>query len=237
MGMNVETIHRIFEPFFTTKDPGKGTGLGLSVVHGIVRQHEGTIQVTSLIGEGSTFEVFLPAAAGPSSPQEIPDLPRSISRSNLRILIIDDEEALVSATKRLLSRLGHRPTGITRPAVALQVFRQDPTAFDLVITDQNMPIQSGTDVAAELLSLRPQLPILMVSGQVTEELKQQAHHLGVREILQKPLILKDLISAIDGIHDNGAELPFQSAGATHSDSSATQATDGQDLLVTARSNS
>ena len=198
VGMDAQTQKRIFEPFYTTKDPGKGTGLGLSVVHGIVVQLKGAIRVESEVGQGSTFEVFLPlakAAGAPGlddrSPKAVGSAPRS-----LRILVLDDDEALQAVTCKVLERIGHRVTGETVVERALERFQADPGAFDLIITDQNMPGRSGVDLAAEFLGLRPDLPVLLVTGKLSHELRQRARDTGVREVLQKPLDLDELVAAI-----------------------------------------
>ena len=196
-GMAAATLKRIFDPFFTTKPPGQGTGLGLSVVHGIVQQHRGTIQVESQPGAGSTFTVYLPAAAPVAEPAPGPaNPPAGRTAPGLRVLVLDDEEALLLVTRRLLTRLGHRVEGFGQPAAALARFHEDPGAFDLVITDFNMPGQSGLAIAAEIFRLRPGLPVLLVSGKVTDDLRRRARELGIREVLTKPVAFDELTAAV-----------------------------------------
>ena len=155
-GMDAATLERIFEPFFTTKAAGEGTGLGLSVVHGIVQAHEGAIVVDSQPGKGATFTLYLPAAeaaAGAPAPEESASAaaaPRRRSDSGQHILYLDDDESLVLLVKRLLERRGYRVSGYTDQREALAALRADPAAFDLVVTDYNMPGMSGLDVAREV---------------------------------------------------------------------------------------
>lgn len=204
-GMEPATLKRIFDPFFTTKPPGQGTGLGLSVVHGIVQQHRGAIQVDSQPGVGSTFTVDLPAA----TPATVPAGPAPATATvrqpvaGLRVLALDDEGALLQVSRRLLNRLGHRVEGFGQPAAALARFREDPGAFDLVITDFNMPGQSGLAIAAEIFRLRPGLPILLTSGKVTDDLRRRARELGIREVLTKPVALDELTAAVRRVVSEG----------------------------------
>ena len=194
-GIDGATRQRLFEPFFTTKEPGKGTGLGLSVVHGIVQSHEGAITVTSEPGKGTIFEVYLPMVDIPT--EDDTSLPASptVVRSR-RILMLDDESALVQLGRRLFSRIGHEVSGFTFASEALAAFRANPSQFDLVLTDYNMPGMSGLEVAAVFLKVRPDIPILLNSGYVTDELRQRAQVVGIREVLLKPNTLQELAAAI-----------------------------------------
>lgn len=194
-GMESSVIERIFDPFFTTKEPGRGTGLGLSVVHGIVQAHDGAISVISQPGQGSTFHVFLPAAL---ANQELLEstAPQVRRGHGQRVLYIDDEKTLVDTTTRMLERLGYEVAGFTRPADAMQAFREDPARFDLVITDMNMPQASGLQVAADFLKLRPKLPILLSSGRVTEDLRDRARAAGISEVLHKPNSIEEISEAV-----------------------------------------
>jgi CheY-like chemotaxis protein len=186
-GMSEEIAARIFEPFFTTKPPGQGTGLGLSVVHGIVRNHGGAVVVESEPGQGSTFHIYLPAtdeevtavAAKPASPWEC-------RGKGEHILYLDDEEPLVELAVHFLERLGYRVSGFTLAAEALARFRAAPYAFDLVITDLNMPGSSGMAVAKQLLKIRPDVPVVLASGYVRQSEIEDARALGIREVILKP---------------------------------------------------
>ncbi|MBI5504519.1 MAG: PAS domain S-box protein [Deltaproteobacteria bacterium] len=194
-GMDPDTVERIFEPFFTTKSVGEGTGLGLSVVHGIVMAHGGAITVESQPGAGTTVSIYFPAAQTPA-PQVVSatDASQAVSAApgDKHVLYVDDEEALVFLVTRTLERMGFRVSGYTRPAEALAAVRTDPAQFDLAITDLNMPGLSGLEVAHELLRLRPDLPVVLASGYVTDELRAEALAAGVRDVIYKPNTMEEL---------------------------------------------
>ena len=186
--MDAATREHLFEPFFTTKPLGEGTGLGLSVVHGIVQTHDGAITVESTPGKGTTFTVYLPpdsnVAAALSSPvtQATPVRDEGAGR---HILYLDDEEALVFLVKRLLERRGYRVSGYSNQNEALAALSAAPDSFDMVVTDYNMPGMSGLDVAHEVRILRPELPVVIATGFVEEDLPQQAALAGVSEVVFK----------------------------------------------------
>ena len=204
MGMDSATRERIFDPFFTTKPAGEGTGLGLAVVDGIVQGHGGLIKVESQPGRGSVFHLYFPAAEGapavPSTP--LPSAPRA--SSGQRILFLDDEKALVLIAKAMLERLGYQVHGFTVAEQALAAFKADPAAFHLLVTDYNMPGASGLDVAREIRRLRPDLPIALASGFVTDELRAQALALGIRELIYKPQTIEELAAAVARALTQGA---------------------------------
>lgn len=161
-GMDAATIERIFEPFFTTKKIGMGTGLGLAVVHGIITDHGGAITVDSVPGRGTTVSVYLPEAVGPASSPEPPQ--ESVHRGAGRVLLIDDEEALVGVAGDLIERLGYQVTRFVRALDALDAVRADPGRFDVVVTDQNMPALGGLELARAISALRSDLPVVLISG-------------------------------------------------------------------------
>ncbi len=135
-GINQEDIGRIFDPYFTTKEIGKGSGMGLAVVHGIVRRLNGIITVESKSGRGSTFNVFFPETNMKKSTAKETEF---VPKGNERILLVDDEPLVVDVTKIRLKKLGYEVTALTSSIAALESFRVQPEAFDLVITDQSMP--------------------------------------------------------------------------------------------------
>ena len=193
-GMAPELLERIFDPFFTTKPVGQGTGLGLSVVHGIVRLLRGEIQVHSTPGQGTRFDLLLPLAAdGAPAPNAVVQASSGAARGgNERLLYVDDDEVMGLMVQRLLEREGYEVSSMVSPAQALALLRQDPAAFDLVISDFNMPEMSGTELAAQLRALRPTLPVLISSGYISGELRAQAAAQGVRALLQKEQTLEAL---------------------------------------------
>jgi PAS domain S-box-containing protein len=190
-GIDPQVIERIFEPFFTTKPRGQGTGLGLAVVHGIVKAHRGAIRVTSIPGEGSTFDVYLPAL------EKSAEQPRAASASAVRglgkrVLYVDDEEALVYLITRVLERLDYRVAGFTDAAAAYTAFKAAPADYDAVVTDLSMPGMSGAELAREILKVRADVPVVMMSGYVRPEDRQLAREVGVRELLLKPNTVDEL---------------------------------------------
>jgi PAS domain S-box-containing protein len=196
-GMDEMTRSHIFEPFFTTKQAGKGTGLGLSVVHGMVQTHEASIEVESTPGVGSTFRIYFPAVDAPaanamaSAPEAAP-----VQGKGKSVLYLDDEEAIIFLMKRLLERKGYRVTGFTEPAEALEAVRANPGQFDLAVTDYYMPGMSGLEVAQALKKIRPDLPVVMASGYISDELRAEAPAVGIRELIYKPNTVEDLCEAV-----------------------------------------
>jgi PAS domain S-box-containing protein len=194
-GIAPDDLARIFDPFFTTKDTGVGTGLGLSLVHGIVTEVGGAVDVVSKLGEGSVFTVYLPrfGDAADSSESEAPQMPRGQGQ---RVLIVDDEASLVTLMTDTLSDLGYRPFGHTSSAAALAAFRARPEDFDVIITDERMPGLSGTALVREVRALRSDIPILLASGFLGGSIGEQAYAAGADEVLQKPLAARELALAL-----------------------------------------
>jgi signal transduction histidine kinase/ActR/RegA family two-component response regulator len=182
-GMDAATIERIFEPFFTTKRPGQGTGLGLAVVHGIVRALDGAITVDSQPGRGATFCIYFPVieldpGAATAAASEVPH------GSGQRVLFVDDEPVLCQIGERFLSQFGYTPFVRTDPVAALELFREQP--FDLVITDLRMQNVSGIDFGRQILELRPETPIVLMTGYSGTLDAEGVRRLGFRELLLKP---------------------------------------------------
>jgi CheY-like chemotaxis protein len=187
-GMSPSTLGRLFDPFFTTKGV-EGTGLGLSVVHGIVQDHGGAIVVTSALGEGSRFDVWLPAAEG-GEEEEAGTAPVRAGRGE-HIMYVDDEEALVVAMSRALERLGYRCTGFTDPERALQAFRTMPHAFDAGLVDLAMPAMSGLELVRAIRAIRTDLPIAVTTGYAVED-ADSLKRAGVVARLPKPVTKENL---------------------------------------------
>jgi PAS domain S-box-containing protein len=199
-GMDRATLDRVFDPFFTTKPVGQGTGLGLSVVHGIVSSYDGAISAYSQPGQGTSFLLYFPAseASGPdAAPLVAPPAPHASHHEN--ILFIDDEEALVMLGTLLLGRLGYHVTGHVDALAAITEFRADPNRFAAVITDLSMPRISGFEVARQLRSIRPDIPIVLASGYVRPEDELQAATLGIQRVLLKPSTVDALAQTLDEI--------------------------------------
>jgi PAS domain S-box-containing protein len=196
IGIPPAVVERIFDPFFTTRGVGKGTGLGLSLVHGIVTDLGGAIDVKSAIGEGTTFEIWLPTttdAGKPATTTAVRELPRGRGET---VMIVDDEPMLVALAEEMLAGLGYEPVGFESSRVALQAFRADPQRFDLVLTDEAMPELVGTDLAREIGLVRPDIPIILMSGHGGATLAHRAAAIGVKEVLHKPLQREDLADSL-----------------------------------------
>jgi PAS domain S-box-containing protein len=205
VGMDRATLERIFDPFFTTKPAGQGTGLGLSVVHGIVRSHQGTVAVESEPGKGSTFRLYFPAVLEPA-PTAAPSTARAPPGKGQRVLYLDDEEALVYLTARVLERMGYEVVGFSDPVAALAAFRENPAGFDVVVTDLSMPGMSGFQFARALLQVRPDVAVLMTSGYVRPEDREAARALGVRELILKPDTIDELGLALARVFNASSDL-------------------------------
>ena len=196
-GMDAATRRRVFEPFFTTKPVGTGTGLGLSVVHGIMQAHEGAIVVHSEVGKGSRFELYFPLARGVPEPAS-PD-GATVQAGDGRgghVVYIDDDEAQVFLARRMLERWGYRVSAHLNQREALDLLLAGEHRVDLVVTDFNMPGMSGLDVAREIRDALPALPVVMVSGYITDTLRAQAAEVGVRELVEKTHAVESLRAAV-----------------------------------------
>jgi CheY-like chemotaxis protein len=193
--MDEAVIARAFEPFFTTKEIGKGTGLGLSLVYGIVIDSGGGIDVTSAVGQGTTFTIWLPLV---DAPAEVADTDRGpVSRGHgERVLVVDDEESLVAVTSEVLAQLGYEPVGFSDSGTALAEFESAPDRFDAAITDEVMPGLTGTEFAALLRRRRSDLPIVLVSGYLGPMLAERARIAGVTGILKKPVQTREMAEAL-----------------------------------------
>jgi PAS domain S-box-containing protein len=194
-GMDAATLTRLFEPFFTTKEVGKGTGLGLSLVYGIVTDSAGAIDVASTQGHGSSFAIYLPRVDSPVVTGDDAEAPM-VRGNGERVLVVDDEEALMAVTSETLKRLGYEPAAFPDGAAALAEFESQPGSFDAVITDEVMPGLTGTDLARSLRRYRSDLPIMLVSGYIGPMMSERALAAGVDAILKKPVQSRELASAL-----------------------------------------
>jgi PAS domain S-box-containing protein len=197
VGMDAATRQRIFEPFFTTKPVGRGTGLGLSVVHGIVKTHLGGIAVDTAPNRGTTFHVLLPATQRPSQVGTLDEAEaRAMRGRGQHVMYVDDDEVMALMVEQLLQRSGYRVTICRDAKQGLSAFAENPRAFDLVVTDFNMPDFSGLELAAELARIRPELPVAISSGYVSEELRAGARRVGVRYLMQKQNTFEELAALV-----------------------------------------
>jgi PAS domain S-box-containing protein len=193
-GMDQTTTERIFEPYFTTKGPGEGTGLGLAVVHGIVKSHGGAIHVSSEPGKGTAFHVYLPRLESGDSSEAEAHTP--IPGGSETILLVDDEEGLLKAVKERLEHLGYDVSATTSSPEALDLFRQQPQHFDLVITDYTMPKMTGVDLAQEIAQTRSDIPIMLCTGFSERINEDSARNMGISAFIMKPVSLRDIAEQI-----------------------------------------
>jgi len=198
-GMSEEIIERIFEPFYTTKDTDKGTGLGLSVVHGIVKSHDGQIIVKSEVGKGSIFEVFLPAVK--QGTLMVEDITKNIIGGNEKILIIDDEVDITNILEAELKHLGYDVTSFNSPNTAYNEFQQEPNEFKLLILDYLMPEINGVDFAKKIFKIRPDLPIIIITGAELENQIKTSEVTNIKHISKKPFSIREIDSSIRKILD------------------------------------
>jgi PAS domain S-box-containing protein len=194
-GIPPDVLERIFDPFFTTKSVGAGTGLGLSMVHGIVADLGGAIDVHSAVGVGTRFEVFLPVAgeAAMESSETASALPMG---SGETVMIVDDEQPLVALAEEVVARFGYEPVGFVSSSAALEAFLAKPQRFDVIITDEMMPELIGTELARKIRTLRPSIPILLMSGRAVGPLLDAANEAGVDAVLRKPLHAREIAESL-----------------------------------------
>jgi len=199
-GMTPETMERIFDPYFTTKDTGEGTGLGLSVAHGIVKAHGGAITVYSELGKGTTFHVYLPVIHEAEKAEK--DEPKeALPTGSERILFIDDEEVLLEIGGQMLELLGYEVVTKISSEQALEMFRKQPDQFDLVITDMTMPHLTGDKLAQELMTIRPNIPVILCTGHSRLVSEEKAEEIGIKAFVIKPLVMRNLAETVRKVLD------------------------------------
>jgi signal transduction histidine kinase/ActR/RegA family two-component response regulator len=199
-GIPDAVLDRIFEPFFTTKGRQRGTGLGLAVVHGVIEGHGGACHVASRRGEGTVFSVYLPL-----HPTQVPEPPRSRTaqepRGGERILIVDDEPDIVDTLSIGLERLGYETVGVTDPIEALAAFKEDPTAWDIVISDEVMPRMRGLELARKLKAIRPDIRIVLCTGYSDATNDEITRATGIDIFLLKPVDAASIASKLRQLVD------------------------------------
>lgn len=202
LGIPQEVQERIFEPFYTTKGVSEGTGLGLSVVQGIVKSHHGSIQVESEPGHGSKFTIFWPLVDAPEAPEETAGNQEVAAGSGQHILVIDDEQALLSMTELLLTTSGYEVTCFNSSIMAQEYLEENLDKIDLVITDQIMPDITGSELLEYIRSRGDSTPVIITTGYGFKMDPEKVSSLGHVRILKKPCSLNDILNAIgDGINN------------------------------------
>ncbi len=203
-GMDRETIERIFDPFFTKKGVQEGTGLGLSVVHGIVMSHGGEITIESEIDQGTTIRVYLPLVEGEVELfEDVSD--EVVPAGEESVLLVEDDDEVALIEKRMLERLGYRVTVRLSGSEALRTFREQPDAFDIVVTDQTMPHMTGSQLAGKLMQIREDIPIILATGFSETLTPEASREMGIREYLMKPLVSREIGKAIRRTLDRKTE--------------------------------
>jgi len=199
-GIRPDIMDRIFEPFFTTKETGKGSGMGLAVVHGIMKSHGGCITVHSEPGKGSEFRLSIPLCTGRQEghAEYVEKFPL---RRKEKILLIDDEELILLSLHKALQRTGYQVTAVQDGMEACRLFRENPGAFDIVLTDMTMPGLSGVDLAKQIMDIRADIPVILCTGYSDIVDEQAVKRIGIREMLFKPSNIFDINQSIRRVLD------------------------------------
>lgn len=199
VGIPPEIINRIFDPYFTTKSIDQGSGIGLAVVQGIVEQHHGFIHVESEVGKRTAFDIYFPRKSDGTMPDLEANEPLPIG--NEHILFIDDEKMLTVAGEEMLTLLGYSVTAKTDAVDALETFSVNPNRYDVVVTDLSMPKMSGIELSRAFLKIRPDTPIILCTGYSGHLAPEDAKEIGIREMLLKPVMNRDIAKLIRKIMD------------------------------------
>jgi CheY-like chemotaxis protein len=214
-GIAPEVLPRIFEPFFTTKEVGKGTGLGLATVYGIVQQHQGWLQVSSQVGEGSTFKVFLPAIPTPAGRAPAAEAEAEIRGGKETILLVEDEHTVRVMTRRMLESKGYRIREATTAREALEVWQSHAGEIALLLTDIVMPGEmTGRDLAEQLRGQRPGLKVIFMSGYSADVLAKGTDYLQRTKsrFLQKPSSSRVILETVRRCLDEKESVAAQGEG-------------------------
>ena len=198
-GIPPDVIGSIFEPYYTTKEPGEGTGMGLALVHGIVESYGGRIEVKTEVGKGSVFSIYLPVT-GKDEHQHLYE-PEALPTGEERILFVDDEAPIAKMGGQILEKLGYAVSIRVSSVEALELFRSKPNDFDLVITDMTMPNMTGDQLVAELMAIRPDIPVILCTGYSKKISDKSAAEIGIKAFAYKPIVKADLAKTIRKVLD------------------------------------
>ncbi|MCG6879241.1 MAG: response regulator, partial [Deltaproteobacteria bacterium] len=198
-GIAPDILEKVFEPYFTTKEFGEGSGMGLSVVYGLVKKCKGAIKIDSIVGKGTTFEVLFPKIEEEAPAKEKKEV--KLPGGKERILLVDDDPSIVNMIRQMLERLGYTVMSMTDSTAAVEQFKSTPDDFDLVITDMAMPKMSGDQLAAELMTIRNDIPILLCTGHSDAVDEKKSKGIGIKGFAMKPLDMGKLASAVRAVLD------------------------------------
>jgi len=196
-GMDQKVQERIFEPFFTTKEMGRGSGLGLASVYGIIKSHDGYIEVESEPGQGTTFSIFLPASG--KKALKSADASTRIPKGSETILLIDDEETVLEVGANILKKLGYTVVQAANAADAIDLFQNNQENIDLVILDMILPSMSGGAIYDRLKEIDPNVKVLLSSGYSIDGQATKILERGCDGFIQKPFSIKSLSEKIKSI--------------------------------------
>jgi len=194
-GIQKEMMEKIFDPYFSTKETGKGTGLGLSIVQGIVKICKGDIHVYSEPDKGTQIHVYLPIIKKETK-KDSPDPSEPIQGGTERILLVDDEPAIIKLEQQVLERLGYHVTSWVGSMEALNSFKADPDKFDLIITDMTMPNMTGIQLSNEIKAIRPDIPVIICTGFSDQINQENSRELGIQGYVLKPVIQREIAAMI-----------------------------------------
>ena len=197
--MDEETQQRIFEPFFTTKEMGRGTGLGLAAAYGIVKGHGGTINVYSEKGKGTTFNIYLPASEKKLAEEKI--VPNKVLKGTETVLLVDDQEAVITVGKAILHTLGYTVILAKNGKEAVEIFESNKEKIDFVILDMIMPGMSGAETYDAIKKINPDIKVILSSGYSLEGQATKILERGCNGFIQKPFNVSDLSRKIREVLD------------------------------------
>ena len=201
VGMDEATQKRIFEPFFTTKEMGRGMGLGLASVYGIIKNHGGIINVYSKRGQGSTFNIYLPASEKKLIEEERKEIPDDLLRGEETILLVDDEDMIIDVGKQILKRLGYNVLLAQSGKEAVDIYEENKDMIDMVILDMIMPDMDGGEVYDRLKGTNPEIKVLLATGYSIDEQATEILNRGCNGFIQKPFNIEELSHSLREILD------------------------------------
>ncbi|MFO7886133.1 MAG: response regulator [Desulfobacteraceae bacterium] len=201
-GIDPAVMNKIFDPYFTTKEKGRGTGLGLATVYGIVKAHGGDIRVHSELKKGSSFHIYLPVLEKPSADGAPEKQQQSLPTGAEHILLVDDEKPVLQLEKQILERLGYSITSFSSSVDALAAFRTDPSCFDLIISDMNMPNLNGMQLAEKLIEIRSDIPVIICTGFSERINREISDAIGIKGFLMKPVAKHEMAEMVRKVLDS-----------------------------------